>query len=79
MDENKDYIIQIVDLEEGRTQYISYISENNFEITLNINEAKRMTYNKAILYCNNILKNYDTKIHKIILTITETILDTKIK
>ena len=58
MNENKDYIIQIIDLEEGKTQYISYISEKNFEITLYINEAKRMSLNKAILYCNNILLNF---------------------
>lgn len=77
MNENKDYIIQIIDLEEGKTQYISYISEKNFEITLYINEAKRMSLNKAILYCNNILKNYETRIHKVILSITETIMDTK--
>lgn len=79
MDENKDYIIQIIDLEEGKTQYISYISENSFEITNNINEAKRISFDKAIWYCNNTLNNYDTRIHKVMLTIINTILDTKIQ
>ena len=79
MDENKNYIIQIVDLEEGKTQYISYISEKSFEITSNINEAKRISFDKAIWYCNNTLKNYDTKMHKVIVSITETILNTKIE
>ena len=79
MDENKNYIIQIVDLEEGKTQYVSYISEKNFEITSNINEAKRISFDKAIWYCNNTLKNYDTRMHKVIVSITETILNTKIE
>ena len=47
MDENKNYIIQIVDLEEGKTQYISYISEKSFEITSNINEAIYKLYQKT--------------------------------
>jgi len=78
MNENKDYIIQLVDLEEGKVPYISYIAkEKNFETTLNINEAKRMTFEQAIWYCNNTLKQYDTRLHKIMITITETIIDTK--
>ena len=79
MNENKDYIIQLVDLEEGTVPYISYISQERFETSLNINEAKRMTKEQAIWYCNNTLKQYDTRMHKIRLTVTETIVDTKIK
>ena len=50
MNENKDYIIQLVDLEEGTVPYISYISQERFETSLNINEAKRMTKEQAVWY-----------------------------